>query len=635
MKLLGQMLLARATVFNGLRHHLPALAAILLLSAWFCMPLVVNRAVTPNPETGLYVGHLVFDSHERIHYVIRLSEFHDALTHGQWLVHWCRNMEGGYGYPFFNFYAPLAYYAADLWHMIGVDLFWSWKIHFFLMMALSGFALYAASLQFYCRLAAFAAAALYMLSPYHIGNLYVRGNVAEFTAMAIVPILFGGAWRLLHHGRTHLLEARSPVRNTMDCADACPPDSPPLTGVTRSTVPGKCTGVLTTALALAAIVLTHNITGQFAAGLLTLVFVLGAISMRRAFPLAKVVTAFAGGVMLSAFYWLPALYETRFLAGKALSETFSTTPKHVVFWQQYFSTGWGFGLSVSGRQDGMSFTIGVVHWLVIFFAVFLIGRRLFRRNRIFGPAEIAALAASGLFLFLLVLMSPVASPLWRIPAFAVIQFPWRLLSFASMFASVIGAFAFARLTGRFRKPLAGVLLVLLLAGSVGQLKVESYLPLPEQMYRPENTRRHFVNTNNGEFRPRWFTPPAEPSHRRVLDSQMGTVVHVPVDDVTDARFTYDSVSRSSLFYEACYFPGWKADADGSPVECQPAASGRRGLIEIAAVPGSHVYRIRLGWSTARRAGIVITAAGAVFLLAACLIMRRGGSQRRELASAVH
>jgi hypothetical protein len=51
-----------------------------------------------------------------------------ALRNGQFPVRWVSDLGYGYGYPLYNFYAPLPYYAGGYLHMLGVSGLWSTKI---------------------------------------------------------------------------------------------------------------------------------------------------------------------------------------------------------------------------------------------------------------------------------------------------------------------------------------------------------------------------------------------------------------------------------------------------------------------------------------------------------------------------
>lgn len=575
------------------RRLLLPLLVFFAATAWFAHPLVYGPVPDGTGGVQWRFHNLLFDSHERLHYVIRLSELHDALTHGQWIVRWARNLEGGYGYPFFNFYAPLSYYLAEFWHLAGLDLFMAWKAHFFLMAFLSAWGAFLYARLFCGPAASTVAGLLYLLAPYHILNLYVRGNVAEFTAMTVLPFLVYYTHRLL--------------RSSTD----------------RSALAG-------TAASAAALILTHNLTGFFG-GLFVAGYCLAWAAVRRRFALLRVpVWAGLCGVLLSAFFWLPAALEMKHVQIGSMQHTFRETPQHIVAWWQYFVGRWGFGDSVPGTADRMTFVLGWPQWAL--FAGGVIAA--LRTRRPAGEGNTAVLILGGALLLLLALAS--FPFVWRLPGFSALQFPWRLLAVASFCMVLPAAWSIELLSGRNRR-LGSAAVVLSLAvtaaATAPKLRVQGYFPNEPGMYRPENTRNHFTSTNIGEFRPVWVrhlpqrdgeTPL---SRRRILNAGSGTTVRqISPDVMTDFEFTHRGggpLAGEKLLYEVFYFPGWKLEVDGKPQPLRPQPG--TGRIMFTARPGEHRYRLWLGLSPAQTAGTLLSLVGAVLLaMSAFCCLRRSG-----------
>jgi hypothetical protein len=541
-------------------------------SCLFCIPLWYWRSAGGRASGGAFFHGLLFDSHEKLHYVIRLSEFHDALVHGQWAPAWCRNLAGGYGYPFFNFYAPLSYYLADIWHFAGANLFTAWKLHFFVAAIACVAGGYWYARLFYSSAASMVVGLLYLFAPYHIANLYVRGNVAEYTAMSILPFVFGSFHRVIRGGRHSVILA---------------------------------------AISFAALILAHNITALFCCPVL-LVYLIMVLPWKGAWkkPAIYCVLAGATGILLSAFFWMPAVAEMRFTQSSGLNDTFRETPDHVVYWSQFFKMRWGFGLSGKGRSDSMPFQIGVLHCTMIGAGFLLIIAGRTRRGS-------RAFAGNCAALFLLMLaMSNWASPLWRIPGFSTIQFPWRLLAFAALFASAAAGFVadFLFVQRWTWQVLAiGIFALCLTLFSWPKLLVTDYFPNDAQMYRPEATRAQFITTNIDEFLPVTAHPHelSPVSHRRVLTADGQVVARAPSENVTDYSFQYSTPKSSVLDYEVFNFPGWYASRDGQRIEVHP---GKGGLVEFQAAAGKHSYRVWYGLSPWHKAGTATSAVACILLV---------------------
>ncbi len=60
--------------------------------------------------------------------VARVFEMSKSLKDGMFPVRWVSDLGYGYGYPIFNFYAPLAYYVGALFQLVGFNALAATKI---------------------------------------------------------------------------------------------------------------------------------------------------------------------------------------------------------------------------------------------------------------------------------------------------------------------------------------------------------------------------------------------------------------------------------------------------------------------------------------------------------------------------
>ena len=276
----------------------------------------------------------------------------------------------------------------------------------------------------------------------------------------------------------------------------------------------------------------------------------------------------------------------------------------------------------------MSFALGWAQWLVVAGSVGFIIRRFILKKPLTNQDRTGLAHLLALFVILL-LMTSLSRPFWAIPGLAVIQFPWRLLLFASFCSAVVGAYFMERLqevnplTAMFTTLGLGVLIVLL---AVPKISVQGYFPHPVEMYRPENTRKQFTNTNNEEFLPVYVNQRPQlngvlqVSRRRIFRLDGNPVAVVAPNRVTNAVVTIHLVQDEILCYEQYYFPGWKVELDGHLIAAAPSAPS--GLITFQGAVGTHSYSIYLGSSPARRVGLFASLAGCLLLLGGCFIGRR-------------
>jgi len=129
----------------------------------------------------------------------RLHQLSAALADGHFPARWMPDANYGYGYPFFHYSAPLSLYVAVLVRLLGagyVAAIQLAQLVGFLAAAAAAFALGRRWLG--GDAAGLLVSAAYTVAPFHLVNVYVRGDsLAEFWAMALYPLVLLAADRLL------------------------------------------------------------------------------------------------------------------------------------------------------------------------------------------------------------------------------------------------------------------------------------------------------------------------------------------------------------------------------------------------------------------------------------------------------
>lgn len=165
------------------QKHKNIVAAICLITFIASVPLL---------SSYLYSGHdLPF-------HLLRIEGIKDALRVGQFPVRIQPNWFQGYGYASSIFYGDLFLYIPAIIRLFGFPLQTAYKIYVALINLLS------CILGYYCfknilrnEYAALVGSMLYVLSPYRLGNIYIRGAVGEYTAMAFFPLVVAGLYLIL------------------------------------------------------------------------------------------------------------------------------------------------------------------------------------------------------------------------------------------------------------------------------------------------------------------------------------------------------------------------------------------------------------------------------------------------------
>lgn len=263
-------------------------------------------------------------SHDGDGHVIRLVEFDNSLSDGNFPPRWAKRLNYGLGYPFFNFDYPLIYAFGDIFHKIGLSFIDSTKALFLLSFPLSGFFAYLWLRSRFNLIPSLAGGLIYTISPYHFLNVYVRGDLGEVIALTLVPLAF------------YCLER---IRTNQQISRA-----------------------VYLSLVIAAIIASHNLTALV---FLPLLFVYGLIvfSEKRSESFIKnLIFSFDLGLFLSCFFWLPALFDRRYIVIDQVLK--NHIAEHFVKFSDLIFPSWGYNLP--NRPSGeMSFQVGLVNLGII------------------------------------------------------------------------------------------------------------------------------------------------------------------------------------------------------------------------------------------------------------------------------
>ncbi len=569
-------------------------------------------AVAPLTSPGYF-----FNAHDADHSVFFLVEFDAAIRDGALWPRWGPDHALGYGYPLWLLYAPLAYFVAEGFHLLGLGFTAAVKATWISGFLLGGWGMFALLRRWWGRTPAGEAAALiggliYVYAPYHLVNIYVRAALAEFSALAWFP------WVLLTFDRL--------------------PDKKP-ENLGRA--------IALAAVALAGLLLTHTGTILLFTPLLFayLLFLLLRATIRagrgRRWPsFWRISLQFvAAGLLaagLAAIFLLPMLLEQRYIVQSQWIHGSYGYRFHFVYPSQLLDPFWGFGYSddPTGPNDGMSFQLGPIG-VGLAFAAAVAGLRRGSQQR--DRTAFFLLAT----LVILALMLPAAQPFWDAfgPA-ALIQFPWRLLGLAAFALAILAGSAVASLPNSqltidnsqlaIIYPLA--LLVVLASLPFSQPQYTAIEPIDESaqsIIRFETSYPDMIGVTSYAQAVPTDSPlvaqylAGESLQKATLLAGTGQVETVRVGGASVTAQVQADEPVTVLFY-TYDFPGWQAKIDGQPVSHRPEPP--YGLIAVDVPAGRHTVAIRHGATSIRTAGALISALS-LLIAAAIFILRRDDQGR--------
>ena len=144
----------------------------------------------------LGLGYLTYGHDLSIH-LSRIEGLKAGLLAGQFPVRMDPAIINEKGYPFSLMYSDVFLYPAAVLRILGFSLRTSYKVYVASITAATvGVTFYALRKIFRSDCAALLGTALYTLSFYRLTNVFVRAAVGEYTAMAFLPLVVYGLWRI-------------------------------------------------------------------------------------------------------------------------------------------------------------------------------------------------------------------------------------------------------------------------------------------------------------------------------------------------------------------------------------------------------------------------------------------------------
>lgn len=549
---------------------------ILILSWWAVKPL-------------LHPGFFPMHDDEQI---ARLYELHQALSAGQFPPRWVSNLGFGYGYPFYNFYPPFVYYLGEVFHLLGFSLIISTKIVMALGFILSGFFIYLLGKQFFGKAGGVISAIFYIYAPYHALDLYVRGALAEFYSFVFLPAVF---WSTLK-----LIQARNKR------------------------------WLIVNSLFLSFLLLSHNLITIIFLPFYFLYFLFLLLSQKKT-QRKKAVLIFSLSFLLflgaTCYFWLPALVEKKYtLVDEILTRELASYKHHFVYLRQLWHSPWGYGGSIFGLEDGISFEVGKLHLLFALLSLVFLPFLLKKRKK---EGLLFAIYYS-LFTISLFMTSFHSQFIWdRLRFLWYLQFPWRFLIFAVFFSSLLAG----ALTGfLFRKAKIKLVAKWLLVFSVlsGVIFINKnffqpgyYLAVTDKDYITEEELKWRVSKMSFEYVPKGVATKLSDIETTQLDLEKDEIARTSFEITRGALEVIEiknlpqkkilkTKGEGELRLNVFNFPGWKAFLNGSEIGIRE--TGKLRLIALDIPEGEHQVKVVFTDTPVRKLANLISLSALIVIL---------------------
>ena len=483
----------------------------------------------------LHKGFFLSDDGEWM--VIRLTAFFEALRHGQFPVRYLLRLNNEFGYPLSNFAYPGFLYIGSIIHLFRFGFIDSIKIIIFLSLFLGSIFTFLFLKKRFKTLPAIVGSIIYLYTPYHLFDLYRRGSVGELLSISIIPFLF---WQIERKNNTLL------------------------------------------ALGIFGLILSHNIIAFISLPFVFLYTVL--VNWKNIGDKKKwfdIFWPYFVGVLLSAFFFIPAVYDLRYIVFSGLK---------IADWHAFFAD-----ISI----------LGISSILILVISIFIILKKDKDQRAIFFVI---------VSLFSIFMGTKISTPVWNVIPASFILFPFRFLSILPIGLSFLAAFFVSKFKNNLKIIFAVLLVTICFYSTSAFLTPIRYLDREDNYY----LNNFATTTADNEYMPKWVkvTPMDIPS-KRIEVSKGNAVIDSDLLNSEKITFASNSSDAAIIKVNAIYFPGWKAFIDG--VSTVINYQNPNGAMEINVPSGSHVITLKYEETGAHLISDLISLIG--FILLGILFIR--------------
>jgi hypothetical protein len=564
-----------------MRYRRPIIITIALIA--LCLPAFHPFMVRGMPLTADGTLHLLRS----------IALDHSVRVDGGLWVRYSSGLAYGYGAPLFNYFPPTAYYPIVILHALGLPFVLAYKAMMIGVLWLGAAGMYCLARRWTTVGGAFVAAASFVYAPYLLFSAVGRGTLTEVTGWVM---LVWAMWAL-----------------------------------TRLAQRGTRTTFLIATLIYALFIIVHNIVtlqGTLLIVLYCAFLWLSSDHKRRVF--AHLLSAGLLAVLLTTFFWLPALAETDY--SKINSIVASLDFIDVTRTLRSLSDVLALPHTADTTQLQASVPI-TLSWVPIILAGIGLVAMIDRRRRAVQSTPSALLGLLGAVVVAVIgLQLNLSAVVWRnVPLLGYSQFAWRIMGVGAVALALLAGISSALLLAEIRAQSAKITLFSVFTGFIVIYSVP-WLYVPQIAVEAEDIRDvHAFERDTGaltvssysEYLPAWANPEAlnatalQSSFAAAdvvprLQASDGVTIHTATWGGTSATLTVTLAQAQTLVFDWLYVPFWRVTVDGQALDVRPTATS--GLVSFDVPTGTHDITLAIVPTRLQTIAMLVSAGAAITLI---------------------
>lgn len=521
-----------------------------------------------------------FFSHHDDLQVIRIYEIDKCIKDLQIPCRWVPDLGGLYGYPLFNYYAPLAYYYGEIFYLLIGSLLISVKIMFATAFIGSYIFMYFFARKFWGELGGVVSAVFYAFAPYHAVLLYVRGAMGELWGLMFFPAI--------------LLTLTNLYENP------------------------KISNFLMFTLSLTFLFTSHNLS--------TMIFIPVVLIYSIYLMLQKsqdilllikekflyyFILSLGLSFFLAGFYLLPMIWEKNLVHVETMTIGYFSYTEHFKGIRKLFlDRSWGWGSSIrevpGGEKEMLSYQIGYIHifgWILAIFVAYKLWKINRKKSNLIIFSSLVIIAS-------IILIHPRSVSIWdAIIPLKYLQFPWRFLGLIILFISSIAGSIFIVLSEKRKRAIFSILILVVVIFNFSYFRPEKFIQIKDEDFLTGKGWDKQIKRSIFDYLPVYAeAPPAELATSR-YEILTGDIDIKDFKEGTNwIKFNADVKSHSILRLSQYYFPEWKLWLNGQETPIQ-YKNNNLGLMTIIFGEGNYKVELKLQDTPVRIIGNWLTIVG--------------------------